>query len=167
MTAPTKVAFGGVGAAFILGMASLLAGHEGRVLGSYWDSIGQVWTACAGVTGPEIGPNQTFTEAECLRMESAYLTKMYARMGRCVAGEFTFPVVKAFGHFAYNVGEDTFCRSTAAKLLNQGRVEEACKQIPRWRFASGRDCFLPANARFCGGIKRRRMEEYHWCMEGV
>ncbi len=162
-----KVAFGGVTAAVILSIALLLPNQEGRPLKSYWDGIGQVWTACAGVTGPHIGPNMTFTETECLELETAYIAKMYARMGRCVKGEFALPVVKAFGHFAYNIGEDKFCGSTAARLLNEGRVADACKQILRWRFAGGRDCFLAENARFCGGIKKRRTEEYQWCMEGV
>ncbi|HEY9145626.1 MAG TPA: lysozyme, partial [Thiobacillus sp.] len=128
-------------------------------------AIGSVWTVCGGVTGPTIGPNQTYTEAECVAMEAAYLTRMYARMGQCVQGEFHPSVVKAFGHFAYNVGEDKFCRSTAARLLNEGRVKAACEQIPRWRFAGGKDCAIRANR--CYGIVKRRQWEYQTCMEGA
>jgi lysozyme len=74
-------------------------------------------------------------------------------------------VVKAFGHFSFNVGPDAFCRSTAARLLNEGRFREACQQIPRWRFIGKKDCAIKANK--CGGIVRRRQWEYQTCVEGL
>lgn len=161
-----KVAFGGVGAAGIVALALLLGGgFEGREYTTYWDALGKVWTVCGGVTGPGVIPGKTYTEAECIELETAYIAKMYGRMGSCVAGEFDPSVVKAFGHFAYNVGPEAFCRSTAARLLNQGRVREACEQIPRWRYVGGKDCAVRANK--CYGIVTRRQWEYQTCLEGV
>ena len=160
-----KVGFGSVGAAFILALAMLLPAKESRVLTTYWDSIGRVWTVCAGVTGKGVIPGRTYTLAECISMETAYIKKMYARMGSCVNGEFHPSVVKAFGHFAYNIGEDKFCSSTAARLLNRGDVHGACKQIKRWRFSGGKDCAIRSNR--CFGIIDRREWEYLTCMEGA
>src|SRR3546814_15188747 len=71
---------------------------------------------------------------------------MYARMGRCVPNaRLAFHEIKAWGHFAYNVGETAFCNSTAAKLLNRGENEAACKQLPRWRSIKGQACAIRGN----------------------
>ena len=160
-----KARFTTAGAALVLSIVAALGVSELRVKRSYWDALGGVWTACAGVTGPEIGPGQTFTDAQCEALETAYVRKMLASMGKCVRGEFDFNVIKAFGHFAYNVGTANFCASTAAKLLNRGDVAGACKQILRWTFIKGKDCRDPRSK--CGGIPKRRQWEYETCMEGA
>ena len=167
MTQPktSKAGFAGVGAAGVLALAYLLHGFEGREYTTYWDKLGGVWTVCAGVTGPGVVPGKTYTAAECDALETAYIGKMYARMGQCVPGDMPPSVVKAFGHMAFNTGPDAFCRSTAARLLNQGKFREACEQIPRWRFIGKKDCAIKANK--CGGIVRRRQWEYQTCVEGL
>ena len=159
-----KVGFAAVPAALILALAALLAqpDHERRVLTTYWDALGQVWTACAGVTGEGVIPGKTYTVAECEALETRYLTRMYARMGRCVpSAQLEFHEVKAWGHFAYNIGEANFCNSTAAKLLNRGENKAACAQISRWRFIKGKDCAIRANK--CYGIVKRRTWERTLC----
>lgn len=159
-----KVGFAAVPAALILALAAILAqpDHENRKLTTYWDNLGQVWTACAGVTGEGVIPGKTYTVAECEALETRYIARMYARMGRCVPNaRLEFHEIKAWGHFAYNIGESNFCRSTAARLLNQGRNAEACKQIPRWRFIGKKDCAIKANK--CGGIPKRRAWEQAVC----
>lgn len=159
-----KVGFAAVPAALILALAALLArpDHERRELTTYWDALGQVYTACAGVTGEGVIPGKTYTVAECEALETRYIRRMYERMGRCVPrARLAFHEIKAWGHFAYNVGEATFCKSTAARLLNEGRNAEACKQIPRWRFIKGKDCAIRANR--CYGIVKRRAWEQAMC----
>ena len=162
---PSKAGFASVGAAGVLALAYLLHPTEGRPLTTYWDDLGKVWTVCGGVTGAGVVPGKTYTVAECDALETAYIGKMFARMGQCVPGDMPASVVKAFGHFAYNTGPDAFCRSTAARLLNQGRFREACQQIPRWRFIGPKDCAIKANK--CGGIVRRREWEYQTCVGGL
>jgi GH24 family phage-related lysozyme (muramidase) len=159
-----KIGFAAVPAALILALAALLAqpDHENRIYKTYWDALGGVWTVCAGVTGEGVIPGKTYTDDECVALETRYIARMYARMGRCVPNaRMAFHEVKAWGHFAYNVGEANFCKSTAARLLNQGRNAEACRQIGRWRFIKGKDCAIRANK--CYGIVKRRAWEESTC----
>jgi GH24 family phage-related lysozyme (muramidase) len=159
-----KVGFAAVPTVLILALVAILAqpGHEHRKLTTYWDGLGQVWTACAGVTGEGVIPGKTYTVAECEALETRYIARMFARMGRCVPNaRMEFHEVKAWGHFAYNIGETAFCNSTAARLLNHGRNAEACKQILRWVYVKGKDCRIAANR--CAGIVTRRKWEYTQC----
>lgn len=159
-----KIGFAAAPALVVLAIVAALQPSEKRVLTTYWDHLGKIDTVCAGVTGPGVIRGKTYTVAECEAMETAYVQKMLARMGSCVTAELEFHEVKAWGHFAYNVGTANFCRSTAARLLNQGKSAEACKQISRWTFVKGKDCRLKANK--CGGIVKRRATERAWC-EGI
>lgn len=61
----------------------------------------------------------------------------------------------AYTSLAYNIGGSAFCRSTLVRLLNEGKYEEACKQILRW------DKFQGQTLR---GLTKRRNEEYRMCM---
>jgi lysozyme len=163
-----KIGFAAVPFALVLALASLLAqpGHEKRVYTTYWDALGGLYTACAGVTGPGVIPGKTYTDDECEALETRYITRMFARMGRCVPNaRMAFNEIKAWGHFAYNVGERAFCQSTAAKLLNAGRNIAACRQIPRWIYIKGRDCRDPKNK--CAGIPKRREWEYQTCVSAA
>jgi lysozyme len=60
----------------------------------------------------------------------------------------------AWVSFTFNVGGSAFCRSTAAKLLNEGKYLEACAQMDRWVY-QGRNV-LP-------GLVKRRAEERQLC----
>ena len=158
-----KIRFVAVPVLVIAALTASLHDWERRVYTTYWDALGQVYTVCAGVTGEGVVPGRTYTAAECDALEARYIARMYARMGKCVPlAEMEFHEVKAWGHFAYNVGETNFCRSTAAKLLNAGQNKAACKQIPKWRYVKGKDCAVRANK--CYGIVRRRAWEYSTCM---
>ena len=165
--APTRSPVTLVAAPVILVVAivAALQGSEKRVYTTYWDDLGKVYTACAGVTGPGVIHGKTYTDAQCDAMESAYVSRMLRNMGQCVRRELPFDVAKAFGHFAYNVGTANFCASTGAKLLNAGDFKGACKQILRWTFIKGKDCRDPRNK--CGGIPKRREWEYQTCMQGA
>lgn len=160
----TRVGFAAVPAALILALVALLAqpSHEKRVYTTYWDALGGLYTACAGVTGEGVVPGKTYTDDECVALESRYVRRMFARMGRCVPNaEMEFHEIKAWGHFAYNVGETAFCKSTAARLLNEGKNAAACKQIGKWVYIKGKDCRVRANR--CYGIVKRRDWEQSVC----
>lgn len=134
---------------------------EKRVLTTYWDKIGGVWTVCAGITGPDVIPGKTYTDTECDILEGEYIEAMLKNMGRCATGEMTFGQIKAFGHFAYNVGTPRFCSSTAVKLINDGKADQACAQIERFVYAGGKDCRKAESK--CPGIVKRRAIERAWC----
>jgi lysozyme len=159
-----RVGFAAVPAALILALVALLAepSHEKRVYTTYWDALGQVDTVCAGVTGPGVVRGKAYTDAECVELESRYIKRMFQRMGKCVPNaRMEFHEIKAWGHFAYNVGETNFCKSTAARLLNAGENAAACKQIGKWTYIKGKDCRVRANR--CYGIVIRRDWEQQTC----
>ncbi len=161
MALNSRTTFGAAGTAVVLAIIASLGNWEGRRLDPYWDALGQVWTVCKGVTGVEVVPGRHYSEAECDGMEQRYVTTMLKNMGTCVHGEFEFYEVKAWGHFAYNVGTGNFCNSTAAKMLNEGKHKEACAQITRWVYAGRLDCRVASNK--CPGIPRRRAWERATC----
>lgn len=165
-----KFGFAAAPAALILALVAALgqdnSAHEGRKYVPYRDS-GGVWTVCAGITGPAVVPGRRYTPAECGKLEQDYVQAMLHNMGRCVRGDFEFHEVKAWGHFAYNVGTNGFCGSTAAKRLNAGERTAACDEIWKWRFVTidgaKRDCSLPQWRSKCGGIIDRRQWEMATC----
>lgn len=61
----------------------------------------------------------------------------------------------AYTSLAYNIGGNAFCRSTLVRLLNEGKYQEACKQILRWDKFQGKTL---------KGLTKRREEEYRMCM---
>lgn len=165
-----KIGFAAAPAALILALVAALgtndSAHEGRKYKPYRDSAG-VLTVCAGITGPAVVAGRTYTPAECTRLETDYVNAMLQHMGRCVRGEYQFHEVKAWGHFAYNVGNSAFCSSTAARRLNAGERAAACDEIWKWRFVTidgaKRDCALPQWRSKCGGIIDRRQWEMATC----
>jgi GH24 family phage-related lysozyme (muramidase) len=163
-----KIGFAAVPLALVLGLAAILGqpDHEARIHTTYWDALGGLYTVCSGVTGEGVIPGKTYTDAECDALESRYIARMFARMGKCVPNaRLSFDEIKAWGHFAFNIGETNFCKSTAAKLLNRGENAAACKQIGRWVYVKGKDCRDPRNK--CGGIPKRRNWEQTTCEAGL
>jgi len=136
------------------------AAHEGRRYTAYLDG-GGVPTVCAGITGEAVVWGKTYTAEECTALEAAYVQQMLAHMGQCVRGEFEFHEIKAWGHFAYNIGTSAFCRSTAARRLNAGERTTACAEISKWVFSAGRDCRKAGSN--CPGIPKRRAWERATC----
>ena len=137
--------------------------HEGRRYRPYRDSNG-IWTVCAGITGEAVVRGRQYTQAECVRLEKSYVDRMLHAIGKCVNATLTSNEVIAWGHFAYNIGTSSFCRSTAAHLLNQGEHQRACAQISQWVYVQGKNCNEPSN--HCRGIVQRRSWERALCEGG-
>jgi lysozyme len=160
--------FGFAAAPFALVGALLVALNtsEGRRYEAYLDSAG-IPTVCRGITGADVVWGKVYTPQECDVLEVRYIDRMLANMGKCVNVELEFNQVKAWGHFAYNIGTPAFCASTAARLINQGQHAAACQQIPRWRFitlpgGTRFDCSTPGN-KICAGLWDRRKWELALC----
>lgn len=159
----SKAKFVAVPAFVVAAILSTLAVHEGDLKTPYWDAAGHAWTVCRGVTGPDVIPGKTYTDAECRGMESRYITRMLSHMGGCVTVALPYNEIRAWGDFAWNVGTTKFCNSTAAKLLNAGENRKACDQILRWKYAGGVDCSVNGN-KVCPGIWTRRKWERALCI---
>jgi lysozyme len=63
-------------AVLVAGIMASLDTNEGRLYVPYWDSLGEVWTVCRGITGPEVIPSKTYTSAECDKLEGEYVARM-------------------------------------------------------------------------------------------
>lgn len=153
-------------AAAVVALLASLAVFEGREFKPYYDQAG-ILTVCKGITGPGVVKGKWYTPSECDALETQFVARMNARIGHCV-GELNEREWVAWGHFTYNTGTTAFCKSTAARLLREGKPLHACGQMLRWTYITkpGRgavNCRIKAEK--CGGIPKRRDYEHAMCME--
>ncbi|MEQ6475071.1 lysozyme [Comamonas sp. wu1-DMT] len=145
-----------IGGAAVALAVPLVQKYEGTVLRSYRDPV-NVLTSCTGHTGPELRDGQTFTREQCEEMLYKDLAK-HADALSCVRAPLTDGQRAAFLSFAFNVGDDAFCRSTLVRKANAGDIDGACAELSRWTFAGGKQ--LP-------GLVKRRAAERHLCERGL
>ena len=140
----------GVGAAGML--LAYVPQFEGMILRGYKDPIGIV-TACAGHTATAV-LGRPYTREECTKLLDKDLAEHAAGTMACVKVPTTEGQRAAFVSFAFNVGTNAWCSSTAARLLNAGDAAGACAQLSRWTLSGGRE--LP-------GLVKRRATERAMC----
>jgi lysozyme len=148
-----------IAAAFAI-VAPLLMRSEGYVPKPYADPVG-IKTVCWGHTGSDIA-SRPYTKAEC----TAILERDFAAHAEGVAAcvptitdaRHTFAYAAAVD-FAFNSGVRTMCRSSMARLMNQGRWTEGCQAFLLYRFAG-------KPPRVLKGLLIRRQEEVKLCLRG-
>ncbi|UUE96178.1 lysozyme [Comamonas thiooxydans] len=145
-----------IGGAAVVLAVPLVEKYEGTVLRSYRDPVGII-TACTGHTGPELKMGQTYTRQQCEEMLYKDLSK-HADALSCVRAPLTDGQRAALLSFAFNVGDDAFCRSTLVRKANAGDFDGACAELSRWIYASGKE--LP-------GLVKRRAAERQLCEAGL
>lgn len=146
-----KAAAGGA-LALAIGISMIF---EGKVNHTYIDMVG-VRTICYGHTGPDVHAGDNHTDAECKAILERDLEKSWAAIDQYVTVE-TDPWVRAAAaDFALNVGVEAFRRSSFVRLLNQGRVHEACNSLLLWTRAGPQ--------KNVQGLIRRRQAERHLCL---
>lgn len=153
----TGVAAGGLSTAGLLAVTLLIAPWEGVRHEPYYD-IGGVLTVCYGHTGSDIIEGKRYTEAECLGLLESDTVKFERAVNRCIKNPLPDYTKAAFVSFAFNVGETAMCKSTLAKLANQGDLTGACNQLSRWRFVKGKEI---------RGLLNRRLSEREACLKGA
>lgn len=141
-------------------VASLAAGAEGLRHYAYYDPPG-ILTVCRGHTGPDVIKNKLYTTAECDALYAKDIEIAVSKVQRC-APNLNVNQLAAFSDATFNIGEKIVCdqeHSTAARLLKEGKVEEACKQLLRWNRAkvAGVSVELP-------GLTKRRNAEMQLCL---
>ena len=136
-----------IGGAAVALAVPLVQKYEGTVLRSYRDPV-NVLTSCTG---------QTFTREQCEEMLYKDLAK-HADALSCVRAPLTDAQRAAFLSFAFNVGDDAFCRSTLVRKANAGDMDGACAELSRWTYAGGKQ--LP-------GLVKRRAAERQLCERGL
>jgi lysozyme len=109
---------------------------EGTVLHSYQDR-GGVWTIGTGHTGPDVGPNTVWTQAQA--DHSLRIDVQWAEAA--VNSRVTMPLEQgefdAVCSLCFNIGEGAFAASTLLRLLNQGEYDCAARQFRRWSLVDG------------------------------
>lgn len=65
---------------------------------------------------------------------------------------------------AYNMGTATVCKSGIVRKFRAGDYAGGCGVIKQYKFVQGRDCTLPQNKHFCGGIPKDRERVFKMCM---
>lgn len=138
------------------GLDKLTDREEGNRTAAYRD-IGGVWTICKGITHG-VKPGEVRTEQQCAKANSAEGLKWLA----VVDAGFKTPQPDArrvaFADFAYNVGQGNFARSTARRLINEGKIADGCGELNRWVYV---------NNRIIQWQVERRAIEYDLCMHDL
>lgn len=129
----------------------------------YSDPVG-ITTVCYGHTGSDIDKTKRYTKNECMALLSQDMANAVRQVDQCVSG-LPIGVLAAFSDAAFNVGPKIACdtqRSTAARLLKDGHLRDACLQLRRWDKASigGVMVALP-------GLTKRRAREMEVCLKDL
>ncbi|MBB4005790.1 lysozyme [Allorhizobium taibaishanense] len=121
----------------------LIKPYEGLRLVSYQDIVG-VWTVCYGETvvdGKPVRAGMSFTPQQCESMlKKRVFYDYYLPLAKRVKGFLTAPdsVQASMISGAYNFGTEGQIRSTAARLVTQGKFRQACEAQTAWNRAGGK-----------------------------
>lgn len=147
--ASKRVVGTGIGGVILALAATVAVYFEGYIPTTYADPVG-IPTICYGHTGPDVTPGRTATRAECDALLQQDLAEAYSAVQRCILVPMKPHQAAALTSATFNAGPKIVCGSTLQKLANRGRWAEACSELSRWVWSSGRK--LP------GLIKRRAAE---------
>jgi len=135
--------------------ASITAYFEGERLTTYLDPVG-IPTVCYGHTGTAT-MGETKTLEECKYLLAKDLGWALSEVDRQLPD--APPMVRAaFGSFTYNLGVGAFRSSTLLRKAKAGDLKGACNELPRWRYAGGREL---------AGLVTRRATERELCLSGL
>lgn len=123
--------------------------QEGYREKAYTPVPGDVATIGFGTTGG-VKLGDTTTPTKALVRSLADVQKFEGALKQCVTVPLHQHEYDAWISFSYNVGASAFCRSTAARKLNAGDYEGACREMDKWIYVKGR--------RIQGLVNRRAME---------
>lgn len=138
---------------------SIVGGAEGLRLNAYPDPAtrGNPWTICYGHTG-HVTPGEKASLAECKALLLADLAKEADGIEGCIHAPMPDARYVAVLSLAHNIGAGGVCRSSIARLLNEGRVKEACEYFLHYDHAAG--LRMP-------GLTHRREQERALCLENA
>lgn len=145
----TKVA---VGAAAV----AMIGAFEGLRTTAYRD-VANIPTICFGETeGVRMGDR--YTVEQCKAMFVRRLEDYALPVEACIKRPMPDTTYIAFVSLAYNIGTGGFCKSSVARLYNQGRTKEACDFMLNYN---------RAKRKVFPGLERRRQAERKLCLQGA
>lgn len=121
-----------------------------------------VITWCFGRTNyddPSVPAGTRFSKDECKVFLADDLPKYAAPVQECIPGFDQFPPYRqaALVSFGYNLGSGTLCKSSVARLMNEGRFDEGCDAMAP---------YVRANGVVLQGLVNRRRDEIKLCKGG-
>lgn len=156
-----KLVISAATAAAIYIAAPIIELVEGVEYKPYMDIAG-IPTVCSGITGPDVVWGKKYSARECRNL----LEKHIQIHGKYVQDAVTYPISPqaraALISFSYNVGGSAMRKSTAVRLINQGKIEEGCKALSAWNKAT-----IKGKKVVVKGLVNRRNEEIKLCLSGV
>ena len=148
-------------AAAIYIAAPLIELVEGVENKPYMDIAG-IPTVCSGITGPDVVWGKAYSNRECRNL----LEKHIQIHAKYVQDAVTYPIapqtMAALISFSYNVGGSAMRKSTAVKLINQGKIEQGCKALGMWNKAT-----VNGKKVIVKGLVNRRNDEIKLCLSGL
>lgn len=122
----------------------------------------------ANEDGSPIRPDQRITPVQGIRMAVKQISKDEDVLRRCFGDDTELYQWEwdSFVDLGHNTGPWSICRSSIVPKVKRGDYEAACKTILDFRKVQNRDCSLPKNKKFCGGVWTRRQEMYRLCAFG-
>jgi len=155
-----------------LGLVALTATYltvpwEGVENKAYWDSLGKVWTVCAGET-KGVKKGDYYSDAKCLQMLQTRLENDFHKpLQKCIGTFDTAPisVQASMLDLSYNIGTGAACSSSAAKRMREKNWPAACNAMTLFNRAGGK---------VVEGLKKRReygdaqrIGELELCLAGL
>lgn len=125
-----------------------------------------VYTVCNGVTNLDedykwIRPGMKFTNEQCAEAFKKILPTYEKPLAACVDQYYLMPPHRqvALLSAAYNLGTGAICKSTAVRLINEGKTKQGCQALGN---------FIKANGVVLDGLVNRRFDpkwgEIAWCL---
>lgn len=106
--------------------------------------------------GSAVKLGESTTPLRALITAQAHISKLEIGLRKCIGDvpmyQYEYDAVVSW---AYNVGLSSACKSTLVKKLKDRDYEAACRELPKWKYASGREY---------RGLLKRRMEEMNMCL---
>lgn len=162
-------------AALALSAAGLvgIVGNEGYTDRAVQPVKNDKWTYGLGSTtrpdGKPVQPGDTITPPLAIKLAVRDIAVKEVALRACFGEEvkLTQGEYDAYVDLAYNVGTGAVCRSSIPQKVRRGEYAAACRTILDFKKVQGRDCSLPQNKKFCGGVWTRRLRNFKQCMGNI
>jgi lysozyme len=159
-------------AVFTAAGLGMWAAHESYTSEAIQPVKNDRWTYGYGSTtrpdGSPVEEGDVITPPAALRLIIADLAKKQETLRACFGESVRLYPWEwdSYVDLAGSVGGNAVCKSTIPGKLQAEDFEAACKTILDFKKVQKRDCSLPENKKFCGGVWTRRQETYRLCMTG-
>lgn len=160
MKLKNMVIAGAVSAALAI-TSPLLEEIEGIRFKPYKDIAG-IWTVCAGITGPDVVLGKTYTQKECDQLLQKHIKYAATAVDKAVKVEIPATMRAAMYSFTFNAGVGAFQKSTMLKLINQGKLYEACDELWKWTYYRNPKTGKREKSK---GLHNRRAVEFKYCVK--